>query len=220
MPRKKRGEGNPEGEKRHGLSERERRNIEEGQQQRDSDGQGSTQPQPRQEQMHHPSSGGRGRSDDCRGDNRRQEKEVTGSNELARGSVQEKGKVVDDLFVIIFLNARSILSKLDVLNILINDEKPHILCITETWLNPNISNAILNMPNYVIDDELRKDRTDTARGIGGGLLAYYRNDIVVQPKIVDNDFNQFCSFQVLNNNEEPLNIKLIYRSPNSDFANT
>ena len=121
----------------------------------------------------------------------------------------------------IFLNARSILSKLDHLNILLVEEKPHILCLTETWCNDSITNAMLNMPNYYIDDELRIDRSDTAQGRGGGLLVYARNDITVKPLTIDNTFNQYCKFQLLRNDAiNPLNVTLIYRSPNSTAENT
>ena len=107
------------------------------------------------------------------------------------------------------------------LNILVKDEKPHILCITETWCNPSISNAMLNIDNYFIDDDLRCDRYDTAGGIGGGLLVYVRNDIVVKalPKV--SKFNQYCKFQLLSFNDyDPLTITLVYRSPNSSDDNT
>ena len=42
---------------------------------------------------------------------------------------------------LVYTNAHSILSKLDHLNVLIKDENPHFICITETWLNDSIPNA-------------------------------------------------------------------------------
>ena len=80
---------------------------------------------------------------------------------------------------------------------------------------------MLNLPNYVIDDELRTDRTDTAGGIGGGLLVYVRSDITVKALPCISDFNQYCQFQLLSFGANyPLDITLVYRSPNSSMENT
>ena len=121
---------------------------------------------------------------------------------------------------IIFCNARSVLSKIDQIKILLFDEKPHIFCITETWLNKDISSSILNVENYYIDDDFRIDRTDTLHGRGGGLLIYARNDIVLKKVENCSSFNQFCQFQLLmQHGNNPLNVTLIYRSPNSSAEN-
>jgi hypothetical protein len=90
--------------------------------------------------------------------------------------------------------------------------------ITETWCNNDISNALLNVDGYYINDELRKDRNDTHRGIGGGLLVYVRNDVIIEPDEPDDNclFNQYCRFKVFDNSKKnPLNVTLSYRSPNS-----
>ena len=80
---------------------------------------------------------------------------------------------------------------------------------------------MLNIEGYHLEPELRVDRTNTLNGIGGGLLVYKRSDITLKPEEVTNDFNQYCQFQVLNDNStSPLNITLFYRSPHSTEANT
>ena len=80
---------------------------------------------------------------------------------------------------------------------------------------------MLNVPGYYIDNELRVDRKDTANGIGGGLLVYTRNDIIVKSLIVENDFIQYCKFHILDTSEKnPINVTLVYRSPNSSSENT
>ena len=122
---------------------------------------------------------------------------------------------------ILYTNCRSLLSKLDHLNIVIKDEKPHLICLTETWLNDSTPNSVINFDDYFIDDELRVDRCDTRRGIGGGLLVYARKDITIRPISDENSFNQYCKFEVLREgNKRPLNVTLIYRSPNSKPENT
>ena len=49
--------------------------------------------------------------------------------------------------------------------------------------------------------ELRVDRMDTANGIGGGIIVYIRDGLVVRPETVENNFNQFCKFQVKQKNK-------------------
>ena len=92
---------------------------------------------------------------------------------------------------IIYLNARSLVNKVDHLSILINDHKPDLILITETWCNSTITNAMLNIQGYYIDPSLRSDRTDTANGIGGGLIVYVLEGVLIQPVTVINNFNQF-----------------------------
>ena len=67
------------------------------------------------------------------------------------------------------------------------------------------------MPGYQLETDLRKDRTDTTNGIGGGLLVYTRRGlrILESDKFNLNKFNQFCCFKVLTKGD-PLNIILMY----------
>ena len=105
---------------------------------------------------------------------------------------------------------------------MISENDPDLVLITETWCNPTVSNAQLNIKGYFIDPELRSDRCDTANGIGGGLIVYCRDGLNIIP--VDNDsiFTQFKQFVVKSKikNTANLNFTLIYRSPNSTNDNT
>ena len=66
------------------------------------------------------------------------------------------------------LNARSIINKKTELNIMVDDIKPHIIGITESWANSDITDAELGLEGYVL---FRKDR----RGrMGGGVLLYIK----------------------------------------------
>ena len=84
---------------------------------------------------------------------------------------REEGKVIK----IIYLNARSLVNKLNDLEILLNEQKPDLVLICETWCNDETTLAMLNIGGYYIDPSLREDRSDTFNGIGGGLLIYVRN---------------------------------------------
>ncbi len=76
------------------------------------------------------------------------------------------------------LNTRSLKSvnsnrnKLAQFHTAVSLKKPKIICLTETWLNPNVSNLeILSDSEYTI---YRKDRTHTT---GGGVLTAVLNTI-------------------------------------------
>ena len=60
--------------------------------------------------------------------------------------------------------ARSIINKKTELNIMIDDIKPHIIGITESWENNDITNAELGLEGDVM---FRKDRIGRR---GGGVL--------------------------------------------------
>ena len=120
------------------------------------------------------------------------------------------------------------MNKINDLQILINDSDPDLILITETWCNEDISNAMLNVTGYFIEPELRLDRTDTMNGIGGGLLVYAKENLVVKPVQIDNDFNMFRRFEVLRSESKDderfetkpnLTITLVYRPPRSRTEN-
>ena len=53
------------------------------------------------------------------------------------------------------LNARRIINKNNELNIMVDDIKPHIIGITESWANNDITDGELGLAGYVM---FRKDR--------------------------------------------------------------
>ena len=120
-----------------------------------------------------------------------------------------------------YTNAQSINNKLDELTVLADDLKPDFILLTECWTNPNIENASLRVPGYVLDTDLRKDRLDTGNGVGGGLLVYMKEGRMILPynKFSDNSFNQQCGFNI-GAAGSPLNILLVYRPPTSGAENT
>lgn len=122
---------------------------------------------------------------------------------------------------VIYLNARSIVSKINDLQLLASEKKPDIILICESWCSTNTPNSILSIPDYQIETNLRIDRCDTQYGIGGGLLVYTRNGFTVLPIDNTSEFNQHCSLKVLNDDKSTnLIVTLVYRSPNSTSQNT
>ena len=69
------------------------------------------------------------------------------------------------------LNARSIINKKNELNIMVDEIKPHIIGITESWANNDITDAELGLEGYVM---FRKDRIGRR---GGGVLLYIKETI-------------------------------------------
>jgi hypothetical protein len=109
---------------------------------------------------------------------------------------------------------------LNELKVTSQDLNPDIIILTETWCNGTVENATLEIENYKIETDLRRDRSDTANGIGGGLLVYSRQEIKILPsdKHQHSKFNQFCTFSVVTQSEK-LNVILIYRPPSSGQDN-
>ena len=69
------------------------------------------------------------------------------------------------------LNARSKINKKNDLNIMIDDIKLHIIGITESWANNDITYAELGLGGYIM---FRKDRMGRR---GGGVLLYIKETI-------------------------------------------
>lgn len=90
--------------------------------------------------------------------------------------------------------------------------------MTESWCNNNITNNVLNINGYNLISDLRQDRNDTNNGIGGGLLVYARNGLVILSSDKYNDFNQFLCFNVILDNVK-LHVILVYRPPSSNRDN-
>ena len=59
------------------------------------------------------------------------------------------------------MNARSIINKKTELNIMVDDIKPHIIRITESWANDDITDSELGLEGHVM---FRKDRLGGRRG--------------------------------------------------------
>ena len=69
------------------------------------------------------------------------------------------------------LNARSIINKKTELNIMVDDIKPHIIGITESWANNDITDDELGLAGYVM---FRKDRMGRR---GCGVLLYIKENV-------------------------------------------
>ena len=107
------------------------------------------------------------------------------------------------------LNARSIVNKRNELNIMVEDNDPHVIGITESWATPDISDAELGMTGYVM---FRKDRIGRR---GGGVILYIKESIqayeIKLEKQAECEEAVWCNIVTGNST---LTVGLVYRSPN------
>ncbi len=69
------------------------------------------------------------------------------------------------------LNVRSLFPKIDLVRMFISKNPFDVFTLSETWLKPTVTNAEINIPNYLIT---RQDRKDKA---GGGTAIYIKEGL-------------------------------------------
>ena len=72
-------------------------------------------------------------------------------------------------------NARSILNKHNELQLLVLQHNPHIIGITETWLDSSNNDSEITLDDYNI---FRNDRTGSC---GGGVLLHVHKSLICSP---------------------------------------
>ena len=107
------------------------------------------------------------------------------------------------------LNARSIVNKKNELNIMVEDIDSHIIGITESWANTDITDAELGLTGYVM---FRRDRIGRR---GGGVVLYVKESIQVYEIKLEReaDYDEAIWYKIVSGNSK-LTIGLVYRSPN------
>jgi hypothetical protein len=111
---------------------------------------------------------------------------------------------------ILYLNAQSLVKKVDELQCVADIIKPELILVTESWCNEEISDAYLSVAGYELLPDLRQDRVNTAKGRGGGLLVYAKVGVKILKLDSNIVFQQYCKFIV-----NDVTVYLVYRSPNS-----
>ena len=107
------------------------------------------------------------------------------------------------------LNARSIVNKKTELNIMVEDIDPHIIGITESWANTDITDAELGLTGYIM---FRRDQIGRR---GGGVILYVKESIqayeIKLEREADCDEAVWCK---IDSGNSKLTIRLVYQSPN------
>ena len=100
------------------------------------------------------------------------------------------------------------LNKLDHLAALVIGEDPDMIIFCETWTNENVQNAEITFPGYNI--QVRKDRSDTHKGRGGGVIVYTREGDQCHEIAIEVPYQQLCGIVI-----DGIKIYATYRSPNA-----
>ena len=106
------------------------------------------------------------------------------------------------------LNARSIANNKNELNIMVEDTDPHIIGITESWANTDITDAELGLTGYVM---FRRDRIGRR---GGGVILYVKDSIQAYEIKLEGeaDYDEAVWCKIVSRNSK-LTIGLVYQSP-------
>ena len=104
-----------------------------------------------------------------------------------------------DELLIIHINARSVVNKIEEIKLLCYEIKPDILCITETWLNQSVPLNAMTPLGYKI---LRHDRSEKFEQIygktrGGGVAVLYKQELDIERKeLFKEDYEENLWIQV------------------------
>jgi exonuclease III len=113
---------------------------------------------------------------------------------------------------VMYFNAQSIINKRNEFEVLVDEYKPDIIGISETWANDQILEAELRLDGYYI---FRRDRVGKR---GGGVLLYVANSIKSKERKIDEtaDFKEYinCEIEISGNK---FKLVLCYRPPNSNL---
>ena len=112
------------------------------------------------------------------------------------------------------LNARSIINNKNELNIMVDDIKPHIIGITESLPNNDITYAELGLEGYVM---FMKDRMGRR---GGGVLVYIKENIPAHEVQLHDEAD--CNEAIwckLVTRHTTVTIVVVYRCPNISKQN-
>ena len=117
---------------------------------------------------------------------------------------------------ILSCNIRSLRNKVDELESLVAEFKPHLVALTETWLSPIILDSEISLQGY---DSFRSDRL--ARP-GGGVILYYHKSLNVT--LIESSQNSTGTEEFLccciRYGPKAVTIGIVYRSPCSDGTHT
>ena len=137
----------------------------------------------------------------CRTTYRKRKKNVGGTRERNR-------------LKCICFNARSIVNKQAELELLVHDENPDLIAITETWLRADIEDNEISLGSYSL---FRKDRLNAR---GGGVLIYIRETLKpsIREDLTSSEFEESLWIEIKDKNESTI-IGVCYRNPTSSVDN-
>ena len=129
------------------------------------------------------------------------------SEDIPVESTEIRSEVHKTGFKTMALNIFSLMPHLDELRIFVSEQRPHIICITETNIDSTIDNSHIEIDDYVV---VRNDRNRH----GGGVAMYMHK--TVNDKLREDLANseiESISIQVKVGNYKPFIVTSVYRPP-------
>ena len=109
------------------------------------------------------------------------------------------------------LNIRSLLPKISELRFILQNAKPAVLCITESWLDNSVSDNEIKIDGYSV---IRKDRDRS----GGGVCMYINNRFAFNPREdLHRDSMESIWIDILLPKTRPITVETCYRPPKESF---
>ena len=128
-------------------------------------------------------------------------------------------KIFDDLVIkpfkslkgitLLHNNIRSLVKNFDEFELFLNVLKPDIFCLSETWLNEDISDFEVRIKDYKLFRNDRKGRR------GGGVAIYVKNRLFATQTEIGTDIESL-TIEVKQPNGAKFYLSVIYRPPDSD----
>jgi len=110
---------------------------------------------------------------------------------------------------IVYFNTRSIIHKLEKIKIFSAIISPDIICITESWINPNISHIELQISGYV---HYLSDRAEGSRG--GGVIVYVSVKLnITKDRLEPNNSYEYVLLKLQYESAKPIHLLCVYNSP-------
>src|SRR6266516_3281694 len=115
---------------------------------------------------------------------------------------------------ILYFNARSIKTKLEEFKLMVEEKKPSIIAIVESWLTEDILDCEIKLKNF---DMIRMDRSSEKKERGGGVLIYV-NQCMNYTKIEAETINnlEYIWIRVHSRGCDAVHIGVFYRPPDGD----
>ena len=117
-----------------------------------------------------------------------------------------------------YTNCQSVVNKINELRALVAVSDPDVIVLTESWTHDEIAKSYLKIDDYELI--VRKNREDTQKGRGGGILVYVKTGFLAWEIEPEDDFIQRGGIAIGGEEGDPeLFIYVVYRSPNSPSEN-
>lgn len=123
----------------------------------------------------------------------------------------ENIRVSETQLHVLYYNARSLLPKLDELRATVTLEQPHIVCVVETWLSPDITDNELQISGYQL---VRLDRNRN----GGGIAMYVSDLFSFRVLLQSGPYNLEFLAVILSSSNFKFCVSLFYRPPSSPVS--